>query len=40
VKNQLWREGAITKQFPILKFILLPALEAALSLRGLLDRHR
>jgi FMN phosphatase YigB (HAD superfamily) len=36
LRSHLWREGAISREFPTLKFALLPMLEAALSLRGLL----
>jgi FMN phosphatase YigB (HAD superfamily) len=39
LKAQLWREGAITREFPLLKHALLPTLDAVQSLRGLLDRQ-
>ncbi|HEY6882328.1 MAG TPA: HAD family hydrolase [Polyangiales bacterium] len=38
VKTQLWREGAIALEFPILKHALLPLLGGVQSLRGM--RHR
>jgi hypothetical protein len=40
LKAQLWREGAIAREFPLLKHALLPMLETLLSLRGLLARQR
>ena len=39
VKTQLWREGAIAREFPFLKHALLPLLGAVHSLRGLLARQ-
>jgi FMN phosphatase YigB (HAD superfamily) len=39
LKSQLWREGAIAREFPVLKHILLPILESAFSLRGFLARQ-
>ncbi|SDT58342.1 HAD family hydrolase [Bradyrhizobium canariense] len=39
VKSQLWREGAIAREFPFLKHALLPMLGSILSLRGLLARQ-
>lgn len=39
IKTQLWREGAITRQFPVLKYAFLPLLGIALSLRGVLGRR-
>ncbi|MEZ2126357.1 MULTISPECIES: hydrolase [unclassified Sinorhizobium] len=38
VKSQLWREGAIARDFPHLKSALLPALEMAHVVRGLTAR--
>ncbi len=35
VRTQLWREGAITRDFPLLKHLLLPAVNLAHVLRGL-----
>jgi hypothetical protein len=39
LKAQLWREGAIAREFPFLKHALLPMLGSAQSLRGLLARQ-
>ena len=39
LKAQLWREGAIAREFPFLKHALLPLLGAVHSLRGLLARQ-
>lgn len=39
VKAQLWREGAIAREFPLLKHALLPMLGSVQSLRGLLARQ-
>jgi FMN phosphatase YigB (HAD superfamily) len=39
VKTQLWREGAIAREFPLLKHVLLPMLGSVLSLRGLFARQ-
>jgi len=38
LKAQLWREGAIAREFPFLKHALLPMLGSIQSLRGLLAR--
>jgi hypothetical protein len=38
VKSQLWREGAIARDFPFLKTALLPALEMAHIVRGVSAR--
>jgi hypothetical protein len=38
LKGQLWREGAITRDFPALKHVLLPALSSIQSVRGLSRR--
>lgn len=38
IKPQLWREGAIAREFPILKHALLPLWGSAQSVRGLLMR--
>jgi FMN phosphatase YigB (HAD superfamily) len=40
LKAQLWREGAIAREFPIMKHALLPMLGSLMSLRGLLARQR
>ena len=40
LKTQLWREGAIAREFPIMKHGLLPMFGSILSLRGLLARQR
>ena len=41
IRRQLWREGAIAQQFPLMKPPLLALLDAAHSLRGLASlRHR
>jgi phosphoglycolate phosphatase-like HAD superfamily hydrolase len=40
LKSQLWREGAITREFPLLKHALLPMLSTLLSLRGLMARRK
>jgi FMN phosphatase YigB (HAD superfamily) len=40
LKSQLWREGAIAREFPIMKHALLPMFGSVLSLRGLLARQR
>lgn len=40
LKTQLWREGAIAREFPIMKHALLPMFGSILSLRGLLARQR
>ena len=40
LKAQLWREGAIAREFPFLKHALLPMLGSVQSLRGLLARQR
>jgi hypothetical protein len=39
LKAQLWREGAIAREFPFLKHALLPMLGSIQSLRGLLARQ-
>lgn len=39
IKSQLWREGAIARQFPALRHALLPMLGLALSVRGFLARR-
>jgi hypothetical protein len=39
LKAQLWREGAIAREFPFLKHALLPMLDTVQSLRGLLARQ-
>jgi FMN phosphatase YigB (HAD superfamily) len=39
VRAQLWREGAIAREFPILKHAMLPILESAYSLRGVFARQ-
>ena len=39
LKAQLWREGAIVREFPFLKHVLLPILGFVQSLRGLLARR-
>jgi hypothetical protein len=39
LKAQLWREGAIAREFPFLKHALLPLLATVQSLRGLLARQ-
>jgi hypothetical protein len=38
MKSQLWREGAIARDFPRLKSALLPALELAHIVRGVSAR--
>ena len=38
LKGQFWREGAITRDFPALKHVLLPALGSIQSVRGLSRR--
>jgi hypothetical protein len=40
LKKQLWREGAIARDFPILKHVFLPMFSTMLSLRGLSVRQR
>lgn len=40
LRAQLWREGAIAREFPMMKHALLPMLGSILSLRGLLARQR
>ncbi|WP_349542111.1 hydrolase [Bradyrhizobium sp. ARR65] len=40
VRTQLWREGAIAREFPVLRYALLPMLESAYSLRGMFARQR
>ena len=40
LKTQLWREGAIAREFPFLKHAMLPMLDSVQSLRGLLARQR
>ncbi len=40
LKDQLWREGAITREFPFLKHALLPVLDFIHSLGGLLGRQK
>jgi hypothetical protein len=40
LRTQLWREGAIAREFPIMKHALLPIFGSILSLRGLLARRR
>ena len=40
LKSQLWREGAIARDFPILKHVLLPMLGSVFSLRGFLARQK
>jgi len=39
LRAQLWREGAIAREFPVLKHALLPMLDSVQSLRGLLGRQ-
>jgi hypothetical protein len=39
-KKQLWREGAIARDFPLMKHLFLPMFGSVLSLRGLLARQR
>jgi FMN phosphatase YigB (HAD superfamily) len=39
LRDQLWREGAIAREFPVLKHALLPMLESVHSLRGVLARQ-
>jgi hypothetical protein len=39
LRTQLWREGAITREFPLMKHALLPLFGSILSLRGLLARN-
>jgi hypothetical protein len=39
LKANLWREGAIAREFPFLKYALLPILATVQSLRGLLTRQ-
>ncbi len=39
INHNLWREGAIVREFPLLKHALLPALGAALSIRGAMKRR-
>ena len=39
LKSQLWREGAIAREFPFMKHVLLPVLSTLLSLRGLMARQ-
>lgn len=38
MKAQLWREGAISQEFPVLKHALLPLLDSLYSMRSLLGR--
>lgn len=38
LKGQFWREGAITRDFPVMKHVLLPALGSIQSARGLRRR--
>jgi FMN phosphatase YigB (HAD superfamily) len=38
LKGEIWREGAITREFPLLRHALLPALDWVQSLRGLSSR--
>ena len=40
LKAQMWREGAIAREFPFLKHALLPVFGSVQSLRGLLARQR
>lgn len=40
LKAQLWREGAIAREFPVMKHALLPMFGSIMSLRGLLARQR
>jgi FMN phosphatase YigB (HAD superfamily) len=40
LKSQLWREGAIARDFPYLRHVLLPVLSTVLSVRGLLAREK
>jgi hypothetical protein len=40
LKAQMWREGAIAREFPFLKHALLPMFGSVQSLRGLLARQR
>jgi FMN phosphatase YigB (HAD superfamily) len=40
LKAQLWREGAIAREFPVMKHALLPMFGSIMSLRGLLGRQR
>jgi hypothetical protein len=40
MKSKLWREGAITREFPFLKPVLLTMLEAAHTLQGVSVRLR
>ncbi|PVE21808.1 hydrolase [Microvirga sp. KLBC 81] len=39
VKQQLWREGAIAREFPVLKHALLPLWGSAQSVRGVVKRY-
>jgi FMN phosphatase YigB (HAD superfamily) len=40
LRTQLWREGAIAREFPVMKHALLPLFGSILSLRGLLAERR
>lgn len=40
LKSQLWREGAIAREFPVLKYALLPMFGAMQSLRGFVSHLR
>ncbi|MDP3740470.1 MAG: hypothetical protein Q8R02_24000 [Hyphomonadaceae bacterium] len=40
MKAQLWREGAIAREFPVLKHALLPVLGSVQSLRGIMECFR
>lgn len=39
LRFELWREGAIARQFPVLKHALLPMLDSVHSLRGIMARQ-
>jgi FMN phosphatase YigB (HAD superfamily) len=38
LRHQLWREGTVAREFPVLKFALLPMIESLHSLRAVLAR--
>ncbi|MCK1404969.1 HAD family hydrolase [Bradyrhizobium sp. 76] len=39
LRSRLWREGAISREFPMLRHVLLPILSISLSIRGLIARE-
>ena len=39
LRHQLWREGTVAREFPVLKFALLPMIESLHSLRAVLARQ-